>query len=64
MRTYVVENCKRREAAGYYCTPGLKLEEWLKEAGFVNVKVVKYPVPVGTWAKDPKYVSELSNSIL
>lgn len=57
LHTYNVEATKRREAAGYCCAPGAKLEKWVKDAGFVNVKVVKYPVPLGTWAKDPKYVS-------
>ena len=33
---------------------GAHLEQWMKDAGFVNVTVVKTAVPVGSWPKDEK----------
>lgn len=51
-----VEGQKRRDAAGYVSNPGPSIEKWMKDAGFVNVQVIKLPVPMGSWAKDPKYV--------
>jgi hypothetical protein len=36
--------------------PGLRLETWMKEAGFINVQAVKQILPIGTWPKDPKLV--------
>jgi hypothetical protein len=38
--------------------PGLRLEAWLNEAGFINVEVVKQVLPLGTWPKDPKLVRD------
>ena len=32
--------------------PGPKLEEWVKDAGFVNVVHKKFKFPVGPWPKD------------
>jgi len=34
--------------------PGKHLEQWVREAGFANVHVVKSPLPLGMWPKDPK----------
>ncbi|ETN44789.1 uncharacterized protein HMPREF1541_09664 [Cyphellophora europaea CBS 101466] len=31
---------------------GMHLEQWMKDAGFVDVTAVKTPVPVGNWPKD------------
>lgn len=42
----------RRNAAGYDCRPGPNLEKWVKEAGFVNIKARKLPLPIGAWPKD------------
>lgn len=56
------EGIKRRDAAGYVSSPGPKLEKWVKDAGFVNVTVIKYPVPIGSWAKDSRHVSSHSIS--
>ncbi|OAP61314.1 hypothetical protein AYL99_03515 [Fonsecaea erecta] len=47
--------CGRRTAAGYDSQPGPKLEGWLRDAGFINVHVVKLPIPLGTWPKDTTY---------
>ena len=44
-----------REAAGYDCSPGPKLEKYMKDAGFVNIQAIKLPIPLGTWPKDKKY---------
>ncbi|KAL1991215.1 hypothetical protein VTN49DRAFT_5719 [Thermomyces lanuginosus] len=41
------------EEAGYEARPGPKLEQWFKDAGFVNVHVEKFVVPYGIWPKDP-----------
>ena len=30
-----------------------KVQSWLEEAGFTSVKTLQYPIPVGTWPKDP-----------
>ncbi|KAL1994552.1 hypothetical protein VTN49DRAFT_2022 [Thermomyces lanuginosus] len=39
--------------AGYDVCPGPKLEQWFKEAGFVNIHVEKFVIPYGVWPKDP-----------
>ncbi|KAL1997304.1 hypothetical protein VTN49DRAFT_5939 [Thermomyces lanuginosus] len=41
------------EEAGYEVRPGVKLEQWFKEAGFVNIHVEKFVIPYGIWPKDP-----------
>jgi len=39
------------------CTrPGPRLEEWFREAGFVDVHVKKYLIPMGAWPKDKHLV--------
>jgi trans-aconitate methyltransferase len=37
-------------------SPGPHLEDWMKEAGFVNVVHQKFKLPVGPWAKDKRQV--------
>lgn len=37
--------------------PGPKLERWVKDAGFENVTVQRYKIPIGPWAKDPHLAS-------
>lgn len=32
--------------------PGPKLEGWMKEAGFADVRAQKYKLPIGPWPKD------------
>lgn len=44
------------EKAGYPTRPGSHLAEWFREAGFVDIHVKKYRVPMGPWPKDPHYV--------
>lgn len=41
---------------GYVVSPGPKLEGWFRDAGFVDVHVRKYRVPMGTWPKDKHLV--------
>lgn len=38
-------------------SPGRSLEQWMKEAGFVNVVTQKYILPLGTWPRNPHFVS-------
>ncbi|KAL9111192.1 MAG: hypothetical protein Q9187_007946, partial [Circinaria calcarea] len=38
--------------------PGPLLEEWVKDAGFVDVVHQKFPLPVGTWPAD-KHLKEV-----
>lgn len=45
------------QEVGYECRPGPKLEQWLKEAGFVNVHAEKFIIPHGVWPKDRHLVS-------
>lgn len=44
------------ERAGYPASPGRYFEEWFREAGFVDIHVRKYPVPMGVWPKDKYFV--------
>jgi SAM-dependent methyltransferase len=37
--------------------PGPKLEKCVRDAGFVDVHVEKFPIPMGTWPKDKHLVS-------
>ncbi|KAK2800135.1 hypothetical protein FQN50_008230 [Emmonsiellopsis sp. PD_5] len=43
------------DKAGYVTRPGLFLEKWMKDAGFINVHVERFIVPLGTWPKDKHY---------
>lgn len=36
-------------------SPGPKLYNWVKEAGFQNIVHQHYKIPIGPWAKDPHY---------
>lgn len=42
------------EKYGIEPSPGGKLEQWVKDAGFVNVVAKVLPVPMGTWPKDKR----------
>ncbi|KAL1995014.1 hypothetical protein VTN49DRAFT_1201 [Thermomyces lanuginosus] len=46
------------ESAGYHVSPGPKLEQWFKDAGFVNIHVEKFVIPYGVWPKD-KHLKKL-----
>jgi hypothetical protein len=37
--------------------PTTHLERWVKDAGFINVRYVILPLPVGPWPKDRTLVS-------
>ena len=37
--------------------PGPRLEQWVRDAGFVDVHVVKTPVPIGLWPSNKRLVS-------
>ncbi|KAL1963448.1 hypothetical protein VTN77DRAFT_8349 [Rasamsonia byssochlamydoides] len=39
---------------GYELDPGPKLEGWFPDAGFENIHVQKYIIPMGTWPKDER----------
>jgi len=41
---------------GYETCPGPKLEQWLRDAGFQDIKAKKLRIPMGTWPKDKKFV--------
>jgi len=34
-------------------SPGPKLEQWVRDAGFVNITNRKFKLPCNTWPKDP-----------
>lgn len=55
---YYTEVINAFEKAGYPTRPGPHLEEWFREAGFVDIHVQKYRVPLGPWPKDPYYVCD------
>jgi len=42
------------ESMGREPAPGPKLEKWMRDAGFVNVKAKKIKLPIGPWAKDAR----------
>ncbi|KAF0329586.1 methyltransferase domain-containing protein [Colletotrichum asianum] len=62
--TYTEEHITRKwnkqfvdacESMGRTGCPGLKLEDWVKDAGFQNVKHYKFKCPIGPWAKDSQH---------
>jgi trans-aconitate methyltransferase len=42
--------------AGKEPSPGPKLEQWVREAGFRNVRHEKFKLPMGPWPKDKRQV--------
>ncbi|KAK8203637.1 S-adenosyl-L-methionine-dependent methyltransferase [Phyllosticta capitalensis] len=48
---HLKEGCR---LAGKELVPGPKLEGWFKEAGFKNIRVETWKVPMGPWPKDPE----------
>ncbi|KAL1993936.1 hypothetical protein VTN49DRAFT_2605 [Thermomyces lanuginosus] len=42
------------EKTGVEVRPGIKLEQWFKDAGFVNIQVEKFVIPYGVWPKDAR----------
>lgn len=53
---YYFHIVKAFEKAGYEARPGPKLKQYFEEAGFVDIHVQKYRIPMGTWPKDKYYV--------
>src|SRR5262249_15278267 len=49
--------CDAQERKGYNMSPGPRLKQWLRDAGFENVQSHKYVLPLSTWPKDKHYVS-------
>jgi hypothetical protein len=45
-------------------SPSQKLEEWMRSAGFINIRCERFTLPLGPWPKDKKMVSFLSNRYL
>jgi trans-aconitate methyltransferase len=52
--TFLLTDAARK--AGKEASPGPKLEQWVREAGFQNVVHQKYKIPLGPWAKDKQQV--------
>lgn len=50
--------CHSRRSQGFDPQPGPRLEEWMKDAGFVDVEVRKILLPLGPWPKD-EHMKEL-----
>ncbi|KAK2037322.1 methyltransferase domain-containing protein [Colletotrichum somersetense] len=48
----ILEACDKMGRDG---RPGAKLENWVREAGFVNITHKKFIVPIGPWPKDPHH---------
>lgn len=61
-KTMNAEFLRASRAAGFEPSPGPLLEEYLKGAGFKNIKVQKHPVPIGPWALDTHLVSKAVRS--
>lgn len=51
-------SCAGRHAQGYNMRPGPDLEQYFKDAGFVNIEVQKIRLPLGPWPKD-KFTKEI-----
>ena len=56
MRRWLDFSYDAAKQTGRTLQPGKMLEGWANEAGFVNVQVVKTPLPLGSWPKDPRLV--------
>ncbi|KAL1980698.1 hypothetical protein VTN96DRAFT_3615 [Rasamsonia emersonii] len=49
---YYTTICDAYEKAGYCAKPGPSLERWFRQAGFVDIQVTKYRIPLGSWPED------------
>jgi SAM-dependent methyltransferase len=47
----LMEACQK---IGRTLDPAPSMEQWVKDAGFVNVKVETFKLPIGSWPKDPR----------
>ncbi|KAL1989585.1 hypothetical protein VTN49DRAFT_6782 [Thermomyces lanuginosus] len=52
LQRYYDEVFSAFDDAGYETRPGPKLEQWFKDAGFINIHVEKFVLPYGVWPKD------------
>ncbi|KAK2012135.1 TAM domain methyltransferase [Colletotrichum eremochloae] len=43
------------DKVGREFSPGPKLYNWVKEAGYQNITHKRYKIPIGPWPKDPHY---------
>ncbi|KAL1992940.1 hypothetical protein VTN49DRAFT_3697 [Thermomyces lanuginosus] len=50
---YYDETLGAFEEAGYEVRPGVKLEQWFKDTGFINIYTERFPIPYGVWPKHP-----------
>jgi SAM-dependent methyltransferase len=46
------------QRTGRLLNPGPRLEQWAREAGFVNLEVIRQPIPIGLWPKNKKMVRQ------
>ena len=53
---WIKELLQASRALGREPSPGPKLEAYMKDAGFENVAVHKYRLPIGPWPKDSHMV--------
>ncbi|KAE8385368.1 S-adenosyl-L-methionine-dependent methyltransferase [Aspergillus alliaceus] len=51
---WCTESIDGLNSVGLVASPGPKLKQWLKDAGFVNVQEKIIPIPVGAWPKDKR----------
>lgn len=56
MEKYFAEVIGAFAEKGYEASPGPKLEHYFKAAGFQDVHVEKFRVPLGIWPKSPHLV--------
>lgn len=43
-----------QESRGRNMRPGVELERWVRESGFVNVRAEKFHLPLGPWVQGEK----------
>ncbi|KAK2788540.1 hypothetical protein FQN52_006653 [Onygenales sp. PD_12] len=55
LEKYYREVIESFDEAGYSTRPGPQLEQWFKDAGFVDVHTKKFKVPLGIWPKTKYY---------
>ncbi|ETN36863.1 uncharacterized protein HMPREF1541_07850 [Cyphellophora europaea CBS 101466] len=54
LKRWLTASYAAEEITGRTLRPGRQLEGWLKAAGFVNVQVIRTPIPLGPWPKDER----------
>jgi hypothetical protein len=48
--------CQGIQTMGMDPFPTQKLEGWMRDAGFINIKYELFPIPLGPWPKDKDMV--------